>query len=230
MSRARLHPVPLVAGFVVAVLTLQLGNWQVRRAAEKTELQARIEAGAAAGAVAPAGSADVAEWRTVALAGEWQPAGTIYLDNRVHRGRVGYHVLTPLRLSDRSGDVLVNRGWVAGNTDRRRLPPVTSPAGPVEVAGTVRRPETRPFTLAEAAGHGQVWQYLDLDRYRESSGFAVRDWIVLQTSAAPDGLVRDWPRPDAGIDRHHGYAFQWYSLAGLSLVLTGAYVYRRLTT
>ena len=229
MIRARLHPVPLVAGLAVALLTLQLGNWQVRRAAEKTALHARIEAGAASATVSPAGD-DVTEWRTVALRGEWLAAATIYLDNRVHEGRVGYQVLTPLRLDDGSGAVLVNRGWTAGGADRRELPRIATSSGPVEVAGSVRRPEAHPFTLADEAGRGQVWQYLDLGRYRETSGLPVRDWIVQQTSAAADGLVRDWPRPDAGIERHRGYAFQWYSLAGLSIVLTGAYVYRRLRT
>ena len=85
-------------------------------------------------------------------------------------------------------------------------------------------------TLADEPGQGRVWQYLDLARYRESTGMPVRDWIVQQTSDAADGLVREWPRPDAGIDRHRGYAFQWYSLAGLSFVMTAAYVIRRLAT
>lgn len=230
MSFTRLHPVPLVAGLAVLVVTLLLGNWQVRRAAEKADLQARIEAGAAAGTVPAAGAGDVEEWRTVSLRGEWLAAQTIYLDNRVLRGRVGYHVLTPLRLAAGGDPVLVNRGWVAGTRDRRALPPVVSSAGPVELAGTVRVPEAHPFTLADEAGRGQVWQYLDLARYRESTGLPVRDWIVQQTSDAPDGLVRDWPRPDAGIDRHRGYAFQWYSLAGLSFVMTAAYVIRRLAS
>ena len=229
MSFTRLHPVPLAAGLIVAVLTLLLGNWQVRRAAEKADLQVRIEAGAAAGPVSPGRTGEVAEWRPVSLRGEWQAGQTIYLDNRVLRGRVGYHVLTPLRLAD--GDpVLVNRGWIAGTRDRRELPPVASPPGPVELAGTVRVPEAHPFTLADEPGRGRVWQYLDLARYRESTGLPVRDWIVQQTSDAADGLVRDWPRPDAGIDRHRGYALQWYSLAGLSFVMTAAYVIRRLAT
>jgi surfeit locus 1 family protein len=29
-----------------------------------------------------------------------------------------------------------------------------------------------------------------------------------------------WPRPDAGVERHRGYAFQWYSLAALIAGLT----------
>jgi cytochrome oxidase assembly protein ShyY1 len=43
--------------------------------------------------------------------------------------------------------------------------------------------------------------------------------------AAPgEGLVRDWPVPSAGVDKHHGYAFQWYALAAMAVlffVITG---------
>jgi surfeit locus 1 family protein len=46
-----------------------------------------------------------------------------------------------------------------------------------------------------------------------------------QTSAAADGRVREWPAPAAGIDRHRGYALQWYSLAGLAAGLTAWYAW-----
>ena len=39
-----------------------------------------------------------------------------------------------------------------------------------------------------------------------------------------DSMARDWPPPEAGIDKHRGYAFQWYALAALALlfyVMTG---------
>jgi surfeit locus 1 family protein len=41
-----------------------------------------------------------------------------------------------------------------------------------------------------------------------------------QTNDTGDGLRRAWARPDAGVDKHRGYAFQWYSLATLIAVLT----------
>ncbi|CAI08518.1 SURF1 family protein [Aromatoleum aromaticum EbN1] len=223
----RFHPLPLIAGFALALLTAQLGSWQLDRAAEKTALQARIESAAAAAPVSPSAAMEVVEWQPVRLDGEWVPAATIYLDNRVRRGRPGYEVLTPLRLAGDAGWVLVNRGWTAAGADRAVLPDATPAAGGVTLAGIVRVPQADPFTLAPEAAQGRVWQYLDMERYRALSGLAVRDWIVYQTSAAADGLQRDWPRPDAGIDRHRGYALQWYSLAGLSLVMTGVYVFRR---
>lgn len=223
---ARPHPVPLIAGVIVGIVTFLLGNWQVQRAGEKGELQRLIEAGADAPPVSASSLVEPREWLAVELRGEWRGEATIYLDNRPHEGRPGYQVLTPLRLADGAGWVLVNRGWVAQGANRSVLPEVAAEGGPVAIEGNVRWPERNPFTLAPHAGDGRLWQYIDVADYRDWARLAVRDWIVYQTSASPDGLVREWPRPDAGIDRHRGYAFQWYALAGLSFVLTGIYLFR----
>lgn len=223
-----MHPVPVIAGLALAALTVSLGNWQMSRADEKGELQQQIEAGAAAQPVSIGSGARVQDWMPVELSGRWQVEATIFLDNRVQDGRVGYHVLTPIELEHDAGWVLVNRGWVAGSASRDVLPEVATPQYGAGVIGSVRIPEAGPFTLAKQAGEGALWQYIDIEQYRAWSGIPVHEWIVQQTSPAPDGLVRDWPRPDAGIDRHRGYALQWYSFAGLSLALTGFYAYKTL--
>lgn len=223
-----LAALPLLAGLALLALTVSLGNWQLRRAEEKRALQARIDALATRPPVAlRADAVDVPEWLPLRLEGRWRGEATILLDNRTHGGRAGYHVLTPLELADGSGVVLVNRGWVAAGPDRARLPAATPPAGVQVLEGRVRRPEAAPFTLAAEAARGRLWQYLDLAAYRQSSGLALAPWVVQQSSSAADGLVRDWPRPDAGIDRHRGYAFQWYALAGLAGFLCAWHVRRR---
>jgi surfeit locus 1 family protein len=42
---------------------------------------------------------------------------------------------------------------------------------------------------------------------------------VLQTGEASEGLLRQWAEPSTGIDKHYGYAFQWFGLAGLIFIL-----------
>lgn len=218
---------PLVAGLALALLTLQLGNWQLRRAQEKTELQAVQVERAAHGALAWRADAAVpAEWQPVRLVGRWQAEAGFYLDNRTHGGRAGYHVFTPLRLADGSGVVLVNRGWIAAGADRMQLPQVDTTAAEVAVSGVVRFPGPAPFNLSAELAQGRVWQRLDLPAYRRASGLAVVGWTVQQTSAATDGLVRDWPRPDTGVDRHRGYALQWYAFAAMAAGLSGWYAWR----
>jgi cytochrome oxidase assembly protein ShyY1 len=41
------------------------------------------------------------------------------------------------------------------------------------------------------------------------------------TSALPDdGLLRAWPAVAVDVGKHHGYAFQWFSLSALIVGLT----------
>lgn len=247
---------PLLAGVLVVALTTSLGNWQLRRAQEKSELQALLDDAAARPAVRATASAPLATGTDEAglrlgqpllLEGEWLPAETILLDNRTHAGQAGYHVLTPLKLTDGSGVVVVNRGWIAVGPDRRAVPDVSVARGPVQLQGRLHRPEASPFTLARAgqATGGKVVQVLDLAQWAGASGLGlalcptarprargeaaapcVALWIALQTSVVNDGLVRDWPLPSAGIDRHRGYAFQWYALAALAALLTAGFAWR----
>lgn len=225
MNRMRLHPVPLLAGVLMVLLTVHLGNWQVGRALEKSALQAKIES-AAASRVVPLGKSAPSEWQTVEVRGTWASEHTILIDNRVHQGRVGYHVVTPLEVDGHErGWVLVNRGWIASGADRMRIPATGAPSGLVTVTGRVRSVEEDPFTLAPETGEGRVWQVLDLARYRERKAIAVADFVVQQIGGPADGLVREWPAPHAGIDRHRGYALQWYALAVLGAGLTGWYVW-----
>ena len=131
---------PLLAGLLVIAVTVSLGNWQQRRALEKTELQAVLDAAALHPAAAVTASAPVGAPRDgadpgvslgqrVLLEGEWLTSAGIFLDNRTYAGRAGYHVLTPLRLADGSGVVLVNRGWVATGADRTALPAMSVASG-----------------------------------------------------------------------------------------------------
>jgi len=32
-------------------------------------------------------------------------------------------------------------------------------------------------------------------------------------------LLRDWPPPATGVDKHYGYAFQWFGLCALIALL-----------
>ena len=76
-------------------------------------------------------------FREAELRGEYVPGRQFLLDNMVHDGVAGYHVLTPWR-ADGGGWVLVNRGWVPAHPDRAVLPSVALDASPVTVRATER--------------------------------------------------------------------------------------------
>ena len=48
----------------------------------------------------------------------------------------------------------------------------------------------------------------------------LRTDVSLQQIGGPsEGLQRDWPAPALGVERHYGYAFQWFGLSALVAIL-----------
>jgi surfeit locus 1 family protein len=222
IGRWRFRPA-LVPGLVAVTLvfaTVSLGNWQTRRAAEKLELSKRLDE-AARGPMMTVPAAlvpgETFEHRRLAARGTYVAPATIFLDNKIHAGVAGYDVLTPLRLERSEVYVLVDRGWTPGG-DRRELPSVRTPDGPMLVEGLGALPPKRILELGPESGAGPLRENLVIDRERERLGLALQPFVILQTSPADDGLVRDWARPDTNVARHRSYAIQWYSFAALTVI------------
>jgi len=211
----------LAAAAGIAV-TLALANWQLGRAHEKEALRARLDALAKGPPVtisgAEASAADL-QWRQVQVRGRFEPKYTVFLDNRVYRGVVGYHVITPVAIEGSERYVLVDRGWVAGTGDRGTLPQIRTPDAVVEIIGLAVIPSARFLELSKSVTEGNVWQNLTLERFSKAVPIALQPVMVQQESALDDGLTRDWPPPDLGIEKHWGYAFQWLALSVTVLVI-----------
>ena len=216
----RLLATAALAGALTAVF-VSLGLWQWGKYERKTALQAELDERSRAAPVAmPARPLDAGSmrFRRVVLRGEFEPAGQILIDNRVHRERAGYHVVTPLRLADSPMRVLVNRGWVPAPADHRERPSVPAPSGAVEVFGVAVVPGTRFFSLAPPlAGWQPVWQNLDLAAYAATVDFPLQPVVVELDAASPHGFAREWPRPDERAERHRSYALQWFGFAASAL-------------
>jgi surfeit locus 1 family protein len=230
MTPLRKMGIVAIAGLLGIWGTGALGFWQLRRAAAKEVLQQQIDAAARAEPTPPGAHAfdDPASLvhRHVRLRGRWLPDRVVYLDNRPQAGQAGFYVLMALRVdTPASADVIVNRGWTPRNMqDRTRIEPYRTPAGTVDITGVVLAEEPRLLDLAQAPDRPLqgIWQNFDFDAYAKASGQAALPVVVRQDTdldaATPvDGLLRDWPDRggalQAQIDRHHGYAFQWFALA-----------------
>jgi surfeit locus 1 family protein len=225
----RPRPLLLLATLAFCALAVAAGQWQAGRAADKAQLQARQEALAQEPPVVlPAGAIQAADFvsRRVIAEGEFDARRAILLDNRVLNGRPGYHVVTPLRLAGSERYVLVNRGWVAAGRTRAELPTVPTPPGVQRIEGVAVAPGPV-YELGELPPEGPVWQNLVLERYAAWSGLAVQPIVVQQTTPAADGLAREWPRPDAGVEKHRIYALQWYTFAALAAAIYVFFGFRR---
>ncbi|WP_324780191.1 SURF1 family protein [Thiobacillus sedimenti] len=213
---------PTLAALFFFVLTLELGNWQLGRAEAKRALQDRYDVALREAPIHVGGEPLDPEsvlYRKLEVRGVFDAAHTILLDNRIYQGVAGYHVLTPLMIEGGSLAILVNRGWVAVGRSRAQPPFPPTPEGTVHLEGIAVDPHSRYLELAPTAPQGRVWQNLDFARYAASTRLRLQPVMLLQTSALADGLRRDWPRPDAGVTMHEGYAIQWYGLAATLAVL-----------
>lgn len=196
-------------------LTLALGQWQSGRAQYKETLQARHDAMMREPVARINGQPverDDMLLRRVEVRGEFVPKYTVFVDNRIYQHQPGFYVATPLRIAGSQRYVLVNRGWVAGTRDRS-LPQVSTPTGEQIVQGVAVAWSERYLELSTQIAEGPIRQNLVFDRYRQATGLELQPFVLQQESAADDGLVRVWSRPDLGRNMHLAYAFQWYAMS-----------------
>jgi cytochrome oxidase assembly protein ShyY1 len=224
-----------LAAILVIAGTASLGRWQLSRAAQKEAIQARIDAQQSQPALdAPAflalADASVALYRPVRLRGLWLGPHTVYLDNRPMHGIAGFDVLTPFAIEGSDQTVMVQRGWIQRNfEDRTKLQPIETPTGLVEITARIAPPPGHLLELGKAESGAAmpggveaspIRQNLDLGTYRSETGLPLRTDVSLQQIGVPsEGLRRDWPVPASGIEKHYGYAFQWFAMSVLVIIL-----------
>jgi surfeit locus 1 family protein len=228
--RFRFRLLPFIATVLLVALGIALGNWQERRAAEKTALRDRLEQRSAQGVLELTGAITALapiEFRHVRVSGQFVSSWPIWLDNRPYQGRSGFYLVMPFKITGSESYVLVERGWLpADPTVHDRLPAIATPEGTVTIEGIVTSSAGHVMQLGQAAvlRPNAIVQNMDVAQFAQASGLALQPFFVEQTGPAEPGIVRDWPAPSTGIDKHKGYAFQWYALAAMAFlffVITG---------
>ncbi|NMM38902.1 MAG: SURF1 family protein [Glaciimonas sp.] len=229
----RFRLIPFIATLLVMAIGITAGQWQTRRAAEKTAIALKLAQRATAPRLAidarPLEIADL-EYRKMSIKGEFVPNWPIYLDNRPYQGVAGLYVLMPFRIDGSRMHVLVARGWVPRNPlDRKKLPVIPTPLGMITVQGMARRNPGKLLQLGkpDALRPGAILQNLEVARFAQASGLQMQPFLLEQSSALPDGLKRDWPLPSIGIDKHRGYAFQWFALTAVAFIFFVVTGFRR---
>ena len=209
---------------LAAGVTASLGTWQLARAAQKEALQASVASQTqlpeldGATLLGPLDPRSLIN-RRITLTGQWLADKTVFLDNRPMNAKVGFYVVTPLQLQGSHLSVLVQRGWVARNfEDRLRVPHIDAPTGQVQVSGLIAPPPAKLYELG-AAQPGPIRQNLDVAAYSAETGLTLAPVSVQQLGGFSEQLLREWPKPGLGIDKHYGYAFQWFGLSALLAIL-----------
>lgn len=190
----------------MAVLTFSLGMWQLDRAAQKEKI-----------------SSERRDAQPISLSGHWLVDQTLYIDNRQMNAKQGFFVVTPLLVTGKDY-VLVERGWIARDfMDRKKLLPIQTPAGDVTISARRLADPALPAVMADnVASEHPIVQFINLKSLDKSLANLNYKGYVQQLGVSSEGLKRDWYEPASGVEKHYGYAFQWFALCAL---LVGLYIW-----
>ena len=209
---------------IFAIACCALGTWQLNRRAEALAEVARIDANYDADPV-PVGEAlpDLAafdvdqRWQVVALTGEFLVDDEVVVRNRPFGGSSGFEVITPFRLDD--GTVfMVDRGWIAQNSQGRPSEAAPAPTGQVEVTARLKAGEDR---IAGRTSTGVELATIDLDELAErvdGPTYTGAYGVLVQSGADVDEPPLAAARPIRDEGPHLSYALQWYVFALLGFI------------
>ena len=239
---------------VLGLFTARLGLWQLDRADEKRDLaqKRQLAASKAPAAVEHLAAEDLPalEGQGLRLRLSQSP-NNWYLDSRSYKGQAGMYVLAVVPLSlPRAGyarddarsasHVLLLRGWQA--KDPRQAQGIQE-RGTIQAGESllVRVESEREHAASRlglgdrvAGDHLRHWLVIDSQVMGEKSGMRLAPFVLRQLEAAvdakgqavEDGLIRDWPEPADGVQKHKAYALQWFLFCTLSWMLALAIALR----
>jgi len=210
---------PLLFGIVGVAILLNLGAWQVRRLAWKTDILARIEARISADPVpvpaAPDPEAD--QYRHVRAEGAILPGELHVYTSAPPRG-VGYRVIVPLELAG-GRRILLDRGFIPiSEKDAARH------LGAITVEGALLWPQETDSYTSEPDLAKNIWFARDVGKMAAALGTEP----VLLVAEASDDPGQPMPLPvSVNIPNDHlQYAITWFSLAFVWAVMTGYLLWR----
>ncbi len=229
----------------MVVVMVNLGLWQLRRLDERRTMNATIEARGdqmpldiaqllPEGPAASGSEAEAVAHRPVILEGRYLTDDEVLVRNRSLGGAPGYWVLTPLVLSDGSGAVAINRGWVpfAGTDPEGAGWDVFAPPdGTTIVSGTARAASVPAGGLVGSAGQGDPLKSMaNVDLLQLSAQIAEPLYPVYVDLIAQDPPAGELPvpvpRPELSEGSHLGYAGQWFIFSALTVIVYGVMLSR----
>ena len=210
----------VTAAFLYTMMSL--GFWQLDRADFKDTLQQKIEQRknlSAAGLSDLPESSDDRRYLPVKINGIYDTEHSFLLDNKTFKGRVGYHIYTPFKVSE-SKAILISRGFIELGKSRDVLPEIITIEQAIEIQGLLDLSPSRAIVLAENVQQTERWpvvlQYIDLDEIAKMLGYELYDMVVWLDERANDkstGFYEyDLPVLNLNATKNNGYAFQWFAM------------------
>ena len=209
--------VPSVLILATMAFLVSLGFWQLDRADQKRTIEASIQK-ANTGVVELIVNQNELlnkEYYEVRLQGGYVSDKQFIYDNQIVDQVSGYYVLTPFVLTGQSNAIMINRGFIPWNGKRDQLADIAVDSAFREVKIQVSRPIKRiELKTSDISNQFPVLiQAIDFDVIEEISSTSFVNVIGLLDPSSDDGFVRKWEPYTGSIEKHIGYAIQWFLMA-----------------
>ena len=226
---------------MIPLTAFGLGSWQVQRLDWKSKLIAKFEDRLVRDPlplplyIDPTAIKDF-DYRRVYASGRFRHDQEMLIGPRLHEGKDGYLVVTPLEREGSGTTVLVSRGWISKKFKNQRDRPDGLPNGEVIVEGLLREPWKKNMFTPENNPEKNEFYFPDVTQMAKLTG-SQPVWIeetmglesflyylcltVLIHAPEPD-LLRSYDRESRGIpigrpaevnlrNNHTQYIFTWYA-------------------
>lgn len=209
--------VPSILILATMAFLVSLGFWQLDRADQKRTIEASIQK-ANTGVVELIINQNELlnkEYYEVRLQGSYIGDKQFIYDNQIVDQASGYYVLTPFVLTGQSNAIMINRGFIPWNGRRDQLDDIAVDSAFREIKIQVSRPIKRiELKTSDISNQFPVLiQAIDFDVIEEISSTSFVDVIGLLDPSSDDGFVRKWEPYTGSIEKHIGYAIQWFLMA-----------------
>ena len=209
--------VPFILILATMAFLVSLGFWQLDRADQKRTIEASIQK-ANTGVVELIVNQNELlnkEYYEVRLQGSYVSDKQFIYDNQIVDQASGYYVLTPFVLTGQSNAIMINRGFIPWNGRRDQLADIAVDSASREIKIQVSKPIKRiELKTSDISNQFPVLiQAIDFDVIEEISSTSFVDVIGLLDPSSDDGFVRKWEPYTGSIEKHIGYAIQWFLMA-----------------
>lgn len=197
---------------------------------------------------------DNLSYRKIDLKGRFEAKALIYIDNRQVNGRPAVQVVQGFRPEGASFLIPVDRGLLLRNPAEPRLAPDMPTNAPMagelfDLQGTIlprfaQSAELRGMALGEAesivmaqSNGFDVWSNFSVSEFEKLTGEPVSNFVVTQQPVAQTAGQQQLASMVGGfyhlavplqeqVAKHKGYAFQWFTMSAVLVLLTLFFVYR----
>ena len=197
------------------IILLSLGTWQLERLIWKQSLLKQISEQMSLPVIDLSYSIirNIQKYksRKARLEGNFLYDSSLTILSRVYKGKVGRHVIVPMKTQ--YGWVLVNTGFIPEKNYTDYLKNGYSSF--VRIEGIIHLPDNKSYFTPENNVNKGEWYYLNIDEIKKFVDFPLLEFIVFEGKGNNSGKfpVAGQYRYNNIPNNHFQYALTWFSLA-----------------